>query len=126
MLNLLEGEILDGQLLAGTQDWIEFEVALDSGCTDHVCASDDAPGYVCIKSPGSRVGQLFVVGDGGRIPNKGQACLSLETMGESPSAIQFTFQIAKVSRSLVSVGKICVGGVCWVHGDEGGCHRRAG
>jgi hypothetical protein len=86
LLNLFEGEILDGQLLAGTRAWIdvEFEVALDSGCTDHVCAPDDVPGYVCVESPGSRVGQRIVFGDGGIIPNKDQACLSLETMGETP------------------------------------------
>ena len=103
LLNLFEGKSLDGQLLSGILDWIdvEFEAALDSCCTDHVCAPDDVPGYVCVESPGSRVGQHFVVGDGGRIPNKGQACLSLETVGETPSAIKSTFQIAKVSRPLV-------------------------
>ena len=84
---------------------------MDSGCTDHVCAPDDVPGYVCVESPGSRVGQHFVVGDGGRIPNKGQGCLSFEAMGETPSAINSTFQIAKVSRPLMSVGQICDGGL---------------
>ena len=79
--------------------WTVSLFALDSGCTDHVCAPDDVPGYVCVESPGSRVGQHFVVGDGGRIPNQGQACLSLETMGETPSAIKSTFQIAKGSRA---------------------------
>ena len=113
LLTLFEGEILDGQLISGTQDWIdvEFKVALDSGCTEHVRAPDDVPGYVCVESPGSRVGQHFVVGDGGRITNQGRACLSLETMGETPSAIKSTFQIAKVSRPLMSVGKICAGGL---------------
>ena len=113
VLNLFDGDILDGQLLAGTQDWIdvEFEVALDSGCTDHVCAPDDVPGYVCIESSGSRVGQHFVVGDGGRIPIQGQACLSLETMGGTPSAIKSTLQIAKVGRPMMSVGQICDGGL---------------
>ena len=92
-MNLLECEISDGQLLAGTQDWndVEFEVALDSGGTDHVCAAGDVPGYVCVESRRSRVGQRFVVGDGGRIPNKVLACLGLGTMGDNPSAIQSTF-----------------------------------
>ena len=84
---------------------------MDSGCTDHVCTPDDVPGYVCIESPGCRVGQHFVVCDDGRIPNQGQACLSLETMGETPNVIKSTFQIAKVSRPLMSVGKICDGGL---------------
>ena len=99
---------MDGQLLSATQDWIdvEFEVDLDSGCTDHVFAPDEIPGYVCVESSGSRAGQHFVVGDGRRIPNKGQACPSLETMGESPSVIKSTFQIAKFCRPRMSAGKI--------------------
>ena len=86
LLKLIEGEILDGQLLSGTRDWIdsEFAVALDSGCTDCVCAPDDIPGYVFVVPPGSRAGLHFVVGGGGRIPNQGQDRLSLETMGETP------------------------------------------
>ena len=66
---------------------------------------------MCVETPGSHVSQHFVFGDGGIIPNKGQACLSLETMGESPSAIKSTFQIAKVSRPVMSFRKMCDGGL---------------
>ena len=40
-------------------DWIdvEFEVALDSGCTDNVCHQGDVPGYLIEASAGSRCGQ---------------------------------------------------------------------
>ena len=69
------------------------------------------PGYVIEESPGSRVGQHFVVGNGARIPNTGQSCLNLESDGPIANAIKSVFQIAKVSRPLMSVGRICDGGL---------------
>ena len=83
---------------------IEFEVALDSGSVVHVCAPDDCPGYRTEDSPGSRRGQEFFVGDGGTIPNLGQSQLNLCDEGRQ---IQSIFQIAAVTRPLMSVGKIC-------------------
>jgi hypothetical protein len=69
------------------------------------------PGYLLEQSPGSRVGQHFIVGNGARIPNQGQSCLNLESTGSVANFIKSTFQIAKVSRPLMSVGKICDGGL---------------
>ena len=90
-------------------DWIdvEFEVALDRGCTDNVCHQGDVPGYVIEASAGSRCGQGFLVGNGERVPNTGQAHLSLQTDGNIKNALKTTFQIAKVSRPLMSVGRLC-------------------
>ena len=66
----------DGPILMndGEQEWedVEFEVALDSGSIVNVCHEDDAPGYLLQESPGSRRGQNFVVGDGGKLPNQGE------------------------------------------------------
>ena len=108
---LCEGDIEDEQALAAAQDmeWvdIEFEVALDSGSTDNVCHAADAPGYQLVESAGSRRGQNFVIGDGNKIKNQGEILLNLETGDENPSSIASTFQVAKVSRPLMSVGKIC-------------------
>ena len=83
---------------------IEFEVALDSGSVVHVCSIDDCPGYVLADSPGSRRGQEFLMGDGGTLPNMGQSKLNLEDSGRD---IESVFQIAAVTRPLMSVGKIC-------------------
>ena len=85
---------------------MEFEVALDSGSVVHVCSLDDCRGYKLAESPGSRRGQEFLMGDGGTIPNLGQSQLNLsyETIGRD---IQSVFQIAAVTRPLMSVGKIC-------------------
>jgi hypothetical protein len=83
---------------------IEFEVALDSGSVVHVCSVDDCPGYRLGESAGSRRGQEFLMGDGGTIPNMGQSKLNLS---DGTKDIESIFQIAAVTRPLMSVGKIC-------------------
>ena len=93
-------------ILAATDKWedIEFEVALDSGAVVHVCAPSDVPGYAVQESPGSRRGQQFLMGDGGTIDNLGQSSLNLQDNGKD---LQSVFQIAAVTRPLMSVGRIC-------------------
>ena len=95
------------QLFPAESKWedVEFEVALDSGCTDHVCADIDTPGYDIEESPASRCGGGFIIGDGGVVPNQGQKKLQLQTDGEL--MIDSVFQIARVARPLMSVGRIC-------------------
>jgi hypothetical protein len=85
---------------------LEFEVALDSGSVVHVCAPADCPGYSLEESPGSKRGQEFQMGDGGCIPNLGQMKLNLSDK-VIDSDVQSIFQIAAVTRPLMSVGKIC-------------------
>ena len=97
----------DHILAADTEEYpeVEFEVALDSGSVVHVCASADSLGYALEESPGSRRGQQFVMGDGGKLGNLGQKVLKLGS--EQCSDITSTFQIGNVTRPLMSVGKIC-------------------
>ena len=85
---------------------IEFEVALDSGAVVHVCSLEDCPGYSLEESPGSRNKQKFLMGDGGTIPNLGQKSLNLCDEAVDRNLIS-VFQIAAVTRPLMSVGKIC-------------------
>ena len=85
---------------------LEFEVALDSGSVVHVCSIEDCPGYNVGESPGSRRGQEFLMGDGGTIPNLGQSRLNLTDKGIGKD-IESVFQIAAVTRPLMSVGRIC-------------------
>ena len=83
-------------------------MALDSGSIVNVCHSDDAPGYMIAESLGSRNGQNFIVGDGGKLPNQGEKSLNLEApKGEGSSRVTSKFQIANVTRPLMSVGHIC-------------------
>ena len=95
------------------EDWcdVEFEVALDSGSQDHVCDEADTPGYLLEDSPGSTRGQCFVVGNGGRLANLGQNNLNLEPEDDSSKELKSCFQIARVTRPLMSVGKICDSGM---------------
>jgi hypothetical protein len=109
-INILE--VRDGDAVYVNEEaWrdIEFEVALDSGSVVHVCSLEDVGGYKLEESAGSRRGQEFLMGDGGTIPNLGQCPLNLTDDGTKRD-LQSTFQIAAVTRPLMSVGKICDGG----------------
>ena len=110
---LCEGYRQNSEILVSDADWIEveFEVALDSGATDHVCHSGDVPGYVVEASPGSKAGQGFIVGNGARVPNDGQALLSLQAYGKDGNTVSTMFQVAAVSRPLMSVGRLCDNGM---------------
>ena len=106
-INLFEIREKDPLLLAGDA-WsdLEFEVALDSGAVVHVCGPGDCPGYVLEESAGSKRGQQFLIGDGGEIPNLGQKSLNLSD-SSCKRELTSIFQIAAVTRPLMSVGKIC-------------------
>ena len=90
---------------------VEFDVALDSGSQDHVCDEVDCPGYETQPSPGSSRGQCFIVGNGGRLDNMGQRRLNMQPMDNDAQPLSSVFQIAKVTRPLMSVGKICDNGM---------------
>ena len=84
----------------------DIELTLDSGCCEHVIDVGDIKGYAgfVTESPGSRRGQNFIVGNGDRVSNDGQCVLNLEQDG---LPIQSTFQIAGITRPLMSVGRVC-------------------
>ena len=98
-------------ILVSDAEWIdvEFEVALGSGSTDHACPSGDVPGYVIEASLGSRAGQGFIVGNGARFHNDGQSVLNLQATNKNTMAT--TFHVARVSRPLMSVGRLCDAGM---------------
>ena len=68
------------------QEWVETDIVLtlDSGCCDHILDIADAPGYqgALMESAGSKRGQRFVVGNGERVPNRGQIKLRLKSKGD--------------------------------------------
>ena len=111
-INLFESEDVEILLNEGEEAWeeIEFEVALDSGSIVNVCHPDDAPGYMLMESIGSKRGQNFIVGDGGKLGNVCENHLNLGApsgVKGDINAVSSTFQIAKVTRPLMSVGHIC-------------------
>ena len=68
---------------------------------------EDCPGAAIRKSEGSKAGRGFLAADNNRIANEGETELNLVT---GQRQIRSTFQMAKVSRPLMSVGKICDAG----------------
>ena len=103
----------DGQVMNVQWTEVDIEVVLDSGCSDHVMNVElDAPGYRVGPSEGSRAGRGFIVGNGERVGNDGQAMINLRAVGEKGEGIEFSsmFQSAKVTRPLMSVAKVCQNG----------------
>ena len=62
--------------------------------------------YVIEASPGSKAGQGFIVGNGAREPNDGQFLFILKASGKNGNSASTMFQVAVVSRSLMSVGRL--------------------
>ena len=86
-------------------EFIEVEMTLDTGATVHAADREDLPGHEVVESPGSRVGQKLQAAGGKLLPNEGQTFVNMlapDTMVELVSC----FQIAKVTRPLLSVTKI--------------------
>ena len=96
-------------------EWVDvdIDVVLDSGCSDHVMNVElDAPGYAVTPSAGSTQGRGFIVGNGERVPNKGETKVNLRAFDGQGTPVDFTsvFQAAQITRPLMSVAKICKNG----------------
>ena len=86
---------------------VEIEVAADSEASEHVAADTDAPTYQVEESAGSRSGQHFVGAGGHRMANRGQMKLNMRAdNGRKGRDVRTTFQVARVTRPLMSVSKI--------------------
>ena len=79
---------------------------MDSGAVVHVCSLEGCPGYALQESPGSAAGQKYLMGDGRTIENLGQKTLNLSDASVDRD-LSSIFQIAAITRPLMSVGKIC-------------------
>ena len=77
---------------------------LDSGCCDHIVDMADAPGYATVlhPSPGSERNQTFVVGNGDRVANIGQIKLRMKAKDEHGLLMSSVFQVAEITRPLMS------------------------
>ena len=103
-----EAMILDEEedLIASTENFEEItvEVTADSGAGKHVSGPDVVEGYPIEPSEGSRTNRHFIGPSGERITNHGQTSLNLESNGQK---LQGLFQIADVTRMLMSVSQMC-------------------
>jgi len=107
--NILTSE--EDPAVMAMEDFVETDIllTLDSGCCDHIVDMADAPGYACVLHPsaGSQRGQKFVVGNGERVSNRGQIKLRMKSKGEDGFLMNSVFQVAEITRPLMSVSRIC-------------------
>ena len=117
LLNFLDSEDIEINAADIGDDTKEFldadvEVAADSGAGEHVLGEGDAPMYKIEESPGSRNNQHFIGAGGHRMNNQGQVRLMMRAAnGKKGRDVRTTFQVAKVTRPLMSVSKICDAGM---------------
>ena len=103
--NIFEYE--DEPLMPVQEDEVILEVTADTGAVDNVGSEEDFPGFEVQESPGSRKGQHFVGAGAERIKNKGEIKISMEPTDGGKQKLGATFQIADVTRSLMSISKVC-------------------
>ena len=87
----------------------DIVLTFDGGCCDHICDLGDVPGYAqsVEPSPGSSRGQRFIVGNGDRVKNQGQVKLRMKGKDADGLLMNSVFQIAEITRPLMSVSRIC-------------------
>ena len=90
-------------------EYIDIDVAVDSGAGDHVLAKVDAPGHTVTESPGSKRGQKFKGAGGHVMDNEGQILLEMLAPLEDGNfnEVDVTWQVTDVCRPLLSVSKVC-------------------
>ena len=93
------------------QQGTEVAIAIGSGAVDHVANDEDMPGIEVVPSASSIAGRHFMGANGKTIENRGQAAVAMKC---GTANINSVFQIARVSRPLYSVSRICDAG-CDVH-----------
>ena len=92
-------------------EFLEVECCLDTGSSVHAADRLDLPGYDVTESPGSKAGQKFQAAGGKLIDNEGQVQALMDPPGgQADTSLQVCFQIAKVTRPLLSVTKMTEGG----------------
>ena len=99
-------------------EWVEIEIAVDSGATETVMSEETLNGIIDItESAACKRGIVYEVADGTQIPNLGEGKF-LGIMGDG-SAKGVTAQVCAVNKTLVSVSKITGKGNKVVFDDEG-------
>ena len=99
-------------------EWVKIESVMDSGASAPVAPPTMAPRVPIRASDGSRRGQNYTSASKHKLPNLGEQHLQAVTeLGEETSVL---FQIADVSRPLVSVSAICEMGNRVIFGRSGG------
>ena len=90
-------------------EYVDVDVAVDSGAGDNVLAAVDVKGHKIEESPALRRGQQFNGAGGHVMANEGQIILEFlaPSEGGQHNTVDATWQVADVCRPLLSVSKIC-------------------
>ena len=118
-LHVLVAKEPSGAICTVAEDeWIEIEVAIDSGATETVMAAETLNGIVDItEGPALRRGVTYEVANGVETPNLGERkFLGFTEEGGQRGIIA---QICAVNKTLMSVSKVAAQGNRVVFDDEG-------
>ena len=102
-------EVLNALPSAPEPEFIEVEVTLDTGATVHAADRIDFPGHEVRESEGSRAGQRFQGASGKFINNEGEINVTMIAPG-CVGELMSCFQVAKVTRPLLSVSRMTESG----------------
>jgi hypothetical protein len=119
--NLMEAGMIPTGWRGEKERWLRVDCILDSGASESVCPMSMCPLYPISDSPGSVSGLHYTSANGGRIKNRGQQSLPVELSNGTRS--KALFQVADVTRPLVSVAAVCATGNVVIFGVGGGVIR---
>ena len=91
-------------------EYYEVECTLDTGATVHVADRLDFPGHSVLDSEGSLAGQNFQAAGGKLIANEGEMTVHMIAPGGEAGELHSCFQVAKVTRPLLSVTRMTASG----------------
>ena len=91
------------------QEFTDVDITLDSGAAVHVMDRYDAPKHEVVPSVGSKKGQYYVAANGEHIYNEGKISTEMHVPRDATGRgrLGCEWQIAKVSRPLMSMSKMC-------------------
>jgi len=109
-LNILFGVEPEGcNALGSTDGWVKVEFAVDSGATETVMADDMLENVETKAGPASKMGVLYEVANGVRIPNEGEKKFVAYT-DENSGGKEVVAQICQVNKALLSVRRMVAAG----------------
>ena len=88
--------------------WAKIEAGVDSCAADNVCPADMFPDIVKVETAASKSGKIYAAANGSPIRNEGEKTADFVTSSGQKRSVKF--QLAKVTKVLLSAGKIAKAG----------------
>ena len=97
------------KVAARTNNQVQKLVMLvDSGAADHVMPASELPNVDITEGASSKAGVQYTTADGGRLPNLGEQTVKLTV--KDGRQVNATFQVADVTRPILSVARLTESG----------------